>query len=58
MVIGEMVDADQMNQNFVFVVRMSEDGVGGEADYEGIRKLSTLILLLFVQDLGGNRRDG
>ena len=40
------------------MVRMSEDGVGGEADYEGIRKLSTLILLLFAQDLGGNRQDG
>ena len=38
--------------------KMSEDGVGAKADHEGIRKLSTLILLLFAQDLGGNRRDG
>ena len=38
--------------------RMSEDGVGDEADHEGIRKLSTLILLLFARDLGGNWRDG
>ena len=38
--------------------RMCEDGVGVEADHEGIRKLSKLILLLFAHDLGGNRRDG
>ena len=38
--------------------RMSQDGVGGEADHEGIRKLSTLILLLFSQDLSDNQRDG
>ena len=38
--------------------KMSEDGVGAKADHEGIRKLSTLILLLFSQDLSDNQRDG
>ena len=29
--------------------RMSDDGVRGEADHEGMRKQSRFILLLFVQ---------
>ena len=32
--------------------------LGDEADRDGMRKHTRLILLLFVQDLGGNRRDG
>ena len=38
--------------------RMSDDGVGAEEDLKRMRKHSRLILLLFVQELGGNRRDG
>mgnify|MGYP007109621675 FL=1 len=38
--------------------RMSDDGGEAEAYHEGRRKHSTLILLLFVQEIGGNRRDG
>ena len=38
--------------------RMSDDGGEAEADHEGRWKHSTLILLLFVQEIGGNRRDG
>ena len=38
--------------------RMSDDGVEAKADHEGRRKHSTFILLLFVQEFGGNRRDG
>ena len=37
---------------------MSDDGIGAKAYHEEMRKHSRLILLLFVQDLGGNRRDG
>ena len=42
----------------MFLIRMSDDGVGAEADHEGMRKHSRLILLVFAEDLGGNRRDG
>ena len=38
--------------------RMSDDGVEDEADHEERRKYCGLILLLFVQEFGGNRRDG
>ena len=38
--------------------RMSDDGGEAEAYFEGRRKHSTLILLLFVQEFGGNQRDG
>ena len=37
---------------------MSDDGVEDEADHEERRKYCGLILLLFVQEFGGNRRDG
>ena len=39
-------------------IKMSDDGVGAEAYHEERRKLFRLVLLLFVQDFGGNRRDG
>ena len=34
--------------------RMSDDGGKAEADHAGRRKHSTIILLLFVQEIGGN----
>ena len=37
---------------------MSDDGVEDEADHEERRKYCGLIFLLFVQEFGGNRRDG
>ena len=38
--------------------RMSDDGGEDEADHEERRKHCGLILLWFVQEFGGNRRDG
>ena len=37
---------------------MSDDGGVDEANREGMRIHTSLILLLFVQDLGGDRQDG
>ena len=42
----------------MFLIRMSDDGVGAEANHVGMRKHSTLILLLFGLDLDGIRQDG
>ena len=36
---------------------MSDDGAGIEADHEGMRKHFIIILVLFVQEFGGNWRD-
>ena len=37
---------------------MSDDGGVDEADHEGMRKHTRLILFLLVQDLNGKQQDG
>mgnify|MGYP000718757410 CR=1 FL=1 len=58
---NETVGVDLRKPIFCFFIKMSDDGVGVEADYhEKVRNLFlthlllSLILLLFLQDLGGN----
>ena len=54
-VINEKFDVDLMKKNVCFWIRMSDEGVGGEAySHEEMRKQE---LLLYVWDFGGVRRD-
>ena len=46
MIIGEMFDVDLMKQNVCFWIRMSDEGVGGEAySHEGMRKKDSCIVV-------------
>ena len=51
------VDVDLMKQNVCFWIRLSVEGVGGEAySHEGMRKKTHV--LLYVQGFGGIGQDG
>ena len=54
-IISEMFDVELIKQNVCLWIRMSDEGVGGEAySHEDMRKQE---LLLYVWDFGGVRRD-
>ena len=56
-VISEKFDVDLMKQNVCFWIRLSVEGVGGEAySHEGMRKKTHV--LLYVQGFGGIGQDG